>query len=162
MSYHNRTLEEITQQFLDKVNKTDTCWLWTGNKRRGYGTVTIRGRCRQASKVAWLLFVKKVKSADELCHEYAALGKLEACHKCNNLLCVWGEHLYIATHQDNLWESVLSGKGIKLSAQEVVEIRDLYATGHYTTRELGNIYGVSQSQTHRIINFVRRKHLNLK
>lgn len=161
MSYHNRTLDELKTAFWSKVDKTDSCWLWTSNKRGGYGTVTIRGRCKQAQIVSWLLANKDIKTVDELLHEYAILGNQDICHTCDNKACVYPAHLYLASHQDNIWESVLSGTNVKLTAKEVVEIRDLYATGYYTNRELGNIYGVSYSQVHRIVLFKRRKHLNI-
>ena len=32
------------QLFWDKVQKTETCWLWTGSLWEGYGRLTIAGR----------------------------------------------------------------------------------------------------------------------
>jgi excisionase family DNA binding protein len=36
--------QTIEQRFLAKVDKTDTCWLWTGALRNGYGRIRGRGR----------------------------------------------------------------------------------------------------------------------
>lgn len=162
MSYHSRTLDEVKAQFWAKVHKTDKCWFWFGAKRDGYGILTIRGKRYQASVVAYILLTMSVSNVEELIHEYNKLGCYhEVCHKCDSKSCVNNEHLYIASHQDNMWESVLSGKNVKLSAADVVEVRRLYSLGNHTIRQLGIMYKISYSQVHRIVTFKRRIHLNI-
>jgi len=47
----------------------------------------------------------------------------------------------------------------KVTRQEVIEIRTLYATGDYTQAELGRIFGVKQSTIGRIVNRDTWQHL---
>ena len=37
------SIEELPEHFWDKVNKTDSCWLWTGKIDDGYGRFNIKG-----------------------------------------------------------------------------------------------------------------------
>jgi HNH endonuclease len=39
--------------FWARVNKTRTCWLWTGAKSKGYGKFTIDGRQHQAHRLSF-------------------------------------------------------------------------------------------------------------
>jgi hypothetical protein len=61
-----RTLE----RFWAKVQKTDTCWLWTAGKNgglgeggRGYGTFWLDGRTQPAHIIAWRLSGRRIPYA---------------------------------------------------------------------------------------------------
>ena len=42
--------------FWKRVNKTESCWLWTGAKPQGYGELRVPpGRVMRAHRVAWCL-----------------------------------------------------------------------------------------------------------
>ena len=49
--------------------------------------------------------------------------------------------------------------GAKLTNQQVIEIRRLYATGHYTHRGLGQQFGVSHATIDAIVNMKKWRHL---
>lgn len=83
-----RTAEE---RFLDKVNKTATCWNWTAaiSEGDGYGRFGI-GQCvKLAHRVSFELSIGTIP-----------LG-MEIDHKCHNRKCVNPEHLRIVTSQKN-------------------------------------------------------------
>ncbi len=62
------------------------------------------------------------------------------------------DHLFLGTKADNNADKISKGRGTswknydkfkKLTQEQAREIRDIYATGTYSTRELGKIFGVS-------------------
>ncbi len=89
------------------------CWLWLGAAINTYrkrptgcqsswrpvmklGTRSMP--VRQASQVAWELYVGP---RDET---------LEVCHSCDNSWCVNPSHLYQATHKDNMQDAQIRGR----------------------------------------------------
>ena len=85
-------------------------------------------------------------------------GDIEAIfcvlHRCDNPQCVNPFHLFIGTKQDNVDDMIQKNRkaypcgeaagGLhKLNTQQVIQIRELYSTGKYSQRKLGEIYNVS-------------------
>lgn len=50
----------------------------------------------------------------------------------------------------------------KLTTEEVLKIRELYATGEYTSRELSKMFNVSESTTGRVVKRKMWTHINMK
>lgn len=97
MSYRTRTLA----QFLSKIAKTDTCWVWLGQiDRHGYGRF---GR-RLAHRFSY-----------QLEHEISA--DLQLDHLCRNKLCVNPAHLEPVTNRTN---SLRSGNVSGINARKVI------------------------------------------
>ena len=89
-------------RFLTKVNKTDTCWLWTGYKTsKGYGQFGVNYCIVRAHRVAYELWVGPIPSG------------LILRHKCDNPSCVNPDHLETGTHQDNANDRVERGRSAK-------------------------------------------------
>lgn len=81
--------------------------------------------------------------------------RLVVCHACDNPPCVNPHHLFVGTDRDNMVDKTAKGRGIvKLTPDDVREIRGMYATGEYTQRQIGDLYGVTKTQ---IGHIVRRK-----
>ena len=71
-------------RFWSKVDKTESCWLWTGSQQStGYGTVRFNGKTELAHRVAWVL-------------RYGELDPfIKLVQLCHNRLCVNHDHLTI-------------------------------------------------------------------
>jgi hypothetical protein len=83
-----RTLEE---RFMEKVEKTETCWLWRATLNNlGYGQFGKDQRLYQAHRVAYELFVGEIPEG------------LELDHLCRVPSCVNPAHLEPVTHQENM------------------------------------------------------------
>lgn len=82
-----RTLE----QFLAKVDKSETCWLWTGAKGRGgYGNLVWNGRHTNAHRVSYELHVGPIPDPCSI------------DHLCSVRHCVNPAHLEPVTVRENL------------------------------------------------------------
>lgn len=91
--------QSIDERFWSKVDKTDTCWIWMAAKdQKGYGIFTIGGRNHKAHRMAY-----------ELTHK-TSLGKLFACHSCDNPSCVHPEHIFPGTSSDNMRDAAQKGR----------------------------------------------------
>lgn len=100
-----QTLAATAQErFWKKVNKTETCWIWTGTtSKNGYGYVT-------SNKGRWLVH--------RLAYTWAngpIPPGLEIDHLCRTRGCVRPDHLEAVTHAENVrrsesWSGVNSRK----------------------------------------------------
>jgi len=75
--------------FLQKVEKTESCWVWTGCRtKQRYGLVNLAGEVHLAHRAAYGTWVGTTE--DELDH-----------FECDNPPCVNPAHLRPSTHQEN-------------------------------------------------------------
>lgn len=89
-------------RFWSRVNKTPTCWLWTGPVlNSGYGVVYGPGEIDStpAHRVSWLL-----------AHGPIPPGRMHICHTCDVRLCVNPEHLFLGTARDNIHDMMAKGR----------------------------------------------------
>jgi DNA-binding CsgD family transcriptional regulator len=115
------------------------CWLWTeGQNGVGYGAFHIKRKAIGAHRAAWLLYRGSIPQG------------LQVLHRCDVRWCVNPKHLFLGTNADNNADMVAKrrhprgashGKA-KLTPVQVVEIRNLRASGH-TATELANRFNVS-------------------
>lgn len=82
------------RRFWAKVEKTSTCWLFTGNKVNGYGSFRFRGRMLKAHRFSWALAGREVPEGMVL------------DHVCRVRNCVNPEHLEVVTAAENLYRGV--------------------------------------------------------
>jgi hypothetical protein len=85
----------MDNRFLEKINKTDTCWLFTLiNKTTGYGQYTVDGSTELAHRYSYKI------------HKGIIPDNLVVRHTCDIRNCVNPEHLLIGTTQDNINDKV--------------------------------------------------------
>lgn len=146
----------VEKRFWSKVEKTDGCWLWKASYgTHGYGQFRWRGRMQPASRVAWEMANGPVP------------GRLYVCHHCDNRSCVRLEHLFLGTATENMQDASRKGRTTrgeldamaKLTEVQVREIRELYAAGGVTQRQLAGRFGVRQMCISRVISRKRWAHV---
>lgn len=82
---------ELEKRFIDKVNKTNSCWIWVGAiGRDGYGGFGIGGKRHAAHRVSYELYTGEIPQG------------LEIDHLCSNKKCVNPSHLEAVTHGENI------------------------------------------------------------
>lgn len=127
--------------FWRRVNKTDTCWLWTGVVVNGYGALSADARKNmRASRLSW-----------EMHHGPIPPGML-VCHKCDTPLCVNPDHLFLGSGRDNMQDCLRKGRFTQaykprnrvLSESDVRRIRELCAKG-VSQAVLAKEYGVHRN-----------------
>jgi hypothetical protein len=133
-------LMELPQTFWDKVNKTDTCWLWTGAAQQAgrVGSKKLQGRYRHNGKA---VLTHKLSLETHLGRPLAP--GMVTRHKCRSDLCVNPDHLEEGTQAENVWDMIRDGThhGTILTDDQVREIR---ASDKGPTA-LGLIYGMDRS-----------------
>lgn len=133
-----RIFGDTEQRFWSYVQKTGTCWLWTGAlDETGYGVFNMgaeaNGRTRLAHVWAYEHFVGPTPEGLELDHVKA--------NGCTNRNCVnFESHLEPVTHQENMRR----GRGTKLSDDDVLRAWKL-VQGGLSMRAVGRQLGVSHN-----------------
>lgn len=89
---HHKTKYSISERFWSKVDvlDVDSCWIWKGYTRFGYGQFNIGGITFPAHRVSYELMVDSIPVNAHL------------DHLCRNHSCVNPNHLEPVTAQENL------------------------------------------------------------
>lgn len=92
---------ERLRHLLDRhtVKEADGCWIWTGYKwSNGYGQTRLLGKIVPAHRAAF----------------FAANGFLpegkDICHSCDTRNCVNPDHLFAASHLENMRDMIKKGR----------------------------------------------------
>lgn len=76
-------------RFWRRVDKTPTCWLWTGPLFEGYGRIKLHGKAWPAHRMAWTMLRGPIPEG------------MQIDHKCRTRACVNPDHLQTVTHALN-------------------------------------------------------------
>jgi hypothetical protein len=169
------------ERFWSKVDKSGAipthhpdlgcCWEWIAARDwDGYGMFSIGIRDVRAHRVSW-----------ELHHGPIPAGK-EVCHTCDNPSCVNPSHCFLGSTQENTADRVAKKRSafgdrngmrrhpeivrkgesaaiVRLTAEQVREIRIEYAKGDTNTYILAERFGVNASTIQRIVLRRTWKHI---
>ena len=79
------------QYFASRINKTDTCWLWTSNlSQKGYGRFMRKNNRMKAHRWAYEHFIGPIPEG------------LTIDHLCKVKSCVNPKHLEAVTNEENI------------------------------------------------------------
>lgn len=157
------------ERFMQHVNKTEECWLWTGSilKKSGYGRIDIKRKHYKAHRLSYELFK-------------GSLNDLHVCHTCDVRHCVNPDHLWLGTITENIADRDAKGRTArgasisntaKLTEAKVLEMRALWnregallKPGQHgkpglNYSRLGILYGVSPPMARNIILRKNWKHV---
>lgn len=124
------------------------CILWDGAiTPKGYGTTPVSGKT---------VYIHRLTYTDT----YGSIPPgMVVRHKCDTPACYNPEHLELGSYQDNSQDMVdrdRSTRGernrhAKLTAELVLELRELHSSGNYLQRELAEQYGVTIATVNDIV-----------
>jgi hypothetical protein len=150
---------ELGRRFWDKVNKTESCWLWTAGKSwNGYGQFNTKEGTKWAPGRAHRFSYESVNGAIP-----DGLGVL---HLCDSPACVRPSHLFLGTQADNMRDMAEKGRAVrgeahpraKLTVEKVLGIRAGHKHGA-TGAALASEYGVNASCISKVIAGRLWKHI---
>lgn len=154
----------LADRFWEKVEKTDTCWVWVGAKTPGgYGVIGMGGKDgvqTTAHRISWELHFGSLP-ADQV-----------VCHRCDVRACVRPDHLFLGTQAENLTDASRKGRLVgnrglfkgeasmnaKLTEADVVAIRTRWAAGEKPPA-LAVDYGVSPALIYAVVQRKAWKHV---
>jgi len=151
----------LEKRFWSKVNKTESCWLWTAALNHGgYGLVGVwHDWMWPAHRVSWMLHVGPIPDG---------LWVLHNCPGGDNPACVNPAHLWLGTGADNTADMVAKGRQrgavgenncfAEISEQSVRDIRNLHEAGR-TVKELAIQFAMSETGIRLIVKRKTWKHV---
>ena len=141
---------DVLDRFMPKVEKTDTCWLWTAcTDKLGYGRMYALGENR-AHRISYRLFKGDIPEG------------MKVLHSCDVRNCVNPGHLRTGTQAENIRDAVERGRWrggdvrgernpmARLTADAVAEIREAVAAGTPQIA-MARRFGVSPMAVSRVV-----------
>jgi hypothetical protein len=132
-------------KFLEKVNKTDSCWLWTGARlkikgQKWHGVLRRNKQYWLTHRYSWTMFNGEIPT------------DMFVLHRCDVPNCVNPDHLFLGTQDDNIKDMMNKGRhadqrgilqsNVKLTEEQVRYIKNKL---DISTNELAEQYKVSPS-----------------
>jgi hypothetical protein len=144
-----------------RIGSPDECWEWQNAlDADGYGVWSIQGQQVKTHRYAYELSKGKIPDS------------LHVCHSCDNRRCCNPSHLWVGTNDDNHADKRRKGREVppptfygsshpqsKLTEQDVLEIRALYAEGNDTYKTLAQKFNVSSGLIGHVVTRRNWKHI---
>lgn len=140
------------ERFLRHIEKTDSCWNWTGRLvGKGYGSLGLGGAGAKGILAHRLSYQM---------HKGEIPEGMVVMHKCDNPRCVNPDHLDVGTQSQNIKDALSRGRKLmpthkvrgdecgasKLTSEQVLSIR----ASTLSLNEMAEQYGVSRSAIERV------------
>lgn len=125
------------------IQKTTSCWLWTGAKDFGYGRLKVNGKMRQAHRLMWELYYGKPDA------------NLDVCHHCDVPACVNPAHLFLGTPSDNMRDCIRKGRKKLIPEKTIQAVRKDFTNG-LRQADLVRKYNISTTHIYNIVTERRR------
>lgn len=148
-----RRLQTIEQRLNTYIDKTNTCWLWIQDVYKyGYGKLSV-GRGKQVRAHRYMYEKYKGKIPDGM----------NVLHTCDTPRCCNPDHLFLGTQIDNMRDASEKNRigyktfygatnpNSKITEKQVEEIKELYKSGKFYQREIGEKYNMSQASISKIL-----------
>lgn len=135
----------MKERFFLKVQKTGTCWLWTGSKnKQGYGYFKVNGKVEKAHRISYFIHNGKIPN------------KRNILHSCDNPFCVNPKHLFAGTQSENMIDCVKKKRHQNqiLTEKQIPIIRKMYKEGKSQV-EIGRKFGVARETIKNVITNIR-------
>lgn len=162
MATSNYTSKDV-KRFWSKVAISPDftkCWEWQRPTVGGYGIIAIGGRKGR--------MIYAHRFSYEIAHGEIP-NEMKVLHECDNPICVNPAHLFLGTQADNMRDMNRKGRHAdvkgeknrfhKLTAEQVRYVRNRFATGAATRKELAVEMGVTTFAIQCIINRKTWKHV---
>jgi hypothetical protein len=137
--------EKFLLKFWAKINikNNDDCWNWLGYLNSGYGVIGYEGKDYKAHRIAYMI-TYQIENLP---------SNIFCCHVCDNRKCCNPNHIFLGTSADNVHDMENKGRSkhpngskngmAKISEENALEIRRLYATGQYNFSQLSKLYPIN-------------------
>ena len=147
----------VKERFWEKIDKDGPtvyehlgpCWVWTACiTKKGYGHFTVKvGDSDTAHRISWRLAWGEIPE------------DLSILHRCDNPPCVRPDHLFLGTAKDNMQDAARKKRTAigerngmaKSSNAKVKQIRELYATGKYSQKDISLMFLIEQASISSIV-----------
>lgn len=155
------------ESFWARVNKTESCWLWTaGRDSDGYG---IFGSTRPWSRSFRAVKEVRAPRVSWVIHHGPIPKGAWVLHSCDTPACVNPDHLFLGDNITNSRDRDLKGRHrgcigetcghTPLTDDSVRRIRRLWDTGSWSQQELAELYEINQSSISEIVRGVSWRHI---
>lgn len=146
----------VKEKLLHFVKKQPNgCWEWTGPKNvYGYGRICFNSKSFMAHRVSYEIFKGK-------------LGRLNACHTCDNPICVNPDHLFAGNQKQNMADCRSKNRihhgertgGSKLTADVVSKIIAAGQSKKYSHSEIAEMFSISRSHVGQLLSGKQWQHI---